>query len=78
MLPMPCGLPSASCVVSSSRALSGCIQLASHKELRDLKLDTVRMLLLEDGANPCELAYMYYYLIIVLLTNTTSVTSYIW
>ncbi len=42
------------CVVSSSRALGGCIQLSNHKELRDLKLDTVRMMLLEDGANPCE------------------------
>lgn len=44
----------ASCLLSSSRALSGCIQLSNHKELRDLKLDTVRILLLEDGANPCE------------------------
>lgn len=44
----------ATCAISSSRALSGCISLASHKELRDLSLDTVRMLLLDDGANPCE------------------------
>ncbi len=43
----------ASCVISSSRALSGCISLANHKELKDLKLDGVRMLLLDDGANPC-------------------------
>ena len=42
------------CVVSSSRALGGCIHLANHKELKDLKLETVRMLLLEDGANPCK------------------------
>ena len=46
-------LLSASCVISSSRALSGCVSLAQHKELRDLKLDGVRMLLLDDGANPC-------------------------
>ncbi len=44
----------ASCAISSSRALSGCISLANHKELRDLSLDSVRMLLLDDGANPCE------------------------
>lgn len=44
----------ASCVISSSRALSGCISLANHKELKDLGLETVRMLLLDDGANPCE------------------------
>ena len=44
----------ASCVVGSSRALSGCVALATHKELKDLTLDTVRMLLLDDGANPCE------------------------
>ena len=46
-------LLSASCVISSSRALSGCVSLAQHRELRDLKLDGVRMLLLDDGANPC-------------------------
>lgn len=46
----------ASCVISSSRALSGCVSLAQHKELRDLKLDGVRMLLLDDGANPWSLA----------------------
>lgn len=44
----------ASCVISSSRALSGCISLSNHKELKDLSLETVRMLLLDDGANPCE------------------------
>ena len=41
-------------MISSSRALGGCIALAGHKELRDVSLDGVRMLLLEDGANPCE------------------------
>lgn len=46
--------PIASCVISSSRALSGCISLAQHKELRDVKLDGVRMLLMDDGANPCK------------------------
>jgi len=46
----------ATCVVASSRALSGCISLSNHKELRDLSLDTVRMLLLDDGANPWSLA----------------------
>ena len=44
----------ASCAISSSRALSGCIALSTHKELRDLSLDSLRMLLLDDGANPCE------------------------
>ena len=47
--------PTASCVVSSSRALSGSILLANHKDLKDVSLDSVRMLLLDDGANPCEL-----------------------
>lgn len=50
----PHPLTPATCVVASSRALSGCISLSNHKELRDLSLDTVRMLLLDDGANPCE------------------------
>lgn len=44
----------ASCVVSSSRALSGSILLANHKDLKDVSLDSVRMLLLDDGANPCK------------------------
>lgn len=43
----------ASCVLASSRTLSGCISLANHRELRDVSLQGVRMLLLEDGANPC-------------------------
>ena len=51
----PPPLPSAAtCVVSSSRALSGCISVANHKELKDLNLEGVRMLLLDDGANPCK------------------------
>lgn len=49
----------ASCVVSSSRALSGSILLANHKDLKDVSLESVRMLLLDDGANPCEYTYMY-------------------
>ena len=47
----------ASCVVSSSRALSGSILLANHKDLKDVSLDSVRMLLLDDGANPCKFHY---------------------
>lgn len=43
----------ATSVISSSRAISGCISLAQHKELRDVKLDGIRMMLLDDGANPC-------------------------
>lgn len=59
-LPLPLPPPSlpslspATCVVSSSRALSGCISLANHRELKDLNLEGVRMILLDDGANPCE------------------------
>lgn len=44
----------ATSVVSSSRAISSCIPLSQHKELRDLKLNHVRMMLLDDGANPCK------------------------
>lgn len=40
--------------MSSSRALSGSILLANHKDLKDVSLDSVRMLLLDDGANPCK------------------------
>jgi acyl-coenzyme A synthetase/AMP-(fatty) acid ligase len=46
----------ATCVVTSSRALNGCISLANHKELKDLNLEGVRMMLLDDGANPWSLA----------------------
>jgi acyl-CoA synthetase (AMP-forming)/AMP-acid ligase II len=46
----------ATCVISSSRAISGCISLAQHKELKDVRLDGVRMILLDDGANPWSLA----------------------
>ena len=28
--------------------------LANHKDLKDVNLESVRMLLLDDGANPCE------------------------
>lgn len=49
----PSFLPAATCVVTSSRALNGCISLANHKELKDLNMEGVRMMLLDDGANPC-------------------------
>ena len=43
----------ATSVISSSRAISSSITLAQSKELRDVRLDGVRMMLLDDGANPC-------------------------
>ena len=52
--------PPATCVVTSSRALNGCISLASHKELKDLNMEGVRMMLLDDGANPCKLSPSYF------------------
>ena len=52
-----CLLLVASCVIGSSRVLSGCISLVGHKELKDVTLDSIRFFLLSDGANPCELFY---------------------
>lgn len=45
----------ATSVISSSHSISACISLSQHKEMRDLKLDNVRMILLDDGVNPCKL-----------------------
>ncbi|XP_019861409.1 PREDICTED: disco-interacting protein 2 homolog C-like [Amphimedon queenslandica] len=46
----------ATSVISSSHSISACISLSQHKEMRDLKLDNVRMILLDDGVNPWSLA----------------------
>lgn len=46
----------ASCILTSSRSLAGCIQLASSKEMNNINLETIRLLLLSDGANPWSLA----------------------
>ena len=44
----------ASCVLSSSHRLGMCVQLGNHRDLKDVTLQTVRILLLDDGANPCK------------------------
>ena len=31
-----------------------CVQLSNNRELRDVSLQSLRILLLEDGANPCK------------------------
>ena len=46
----------ASCILTSSRALAGCIQMANLKEMNNVNLETIRMILLADGANPWSLA----------------------
>ena len=45
----------ASCIVSSSKAISSCISLVGNKDMRDVTLDSVRFFLLGDGANPCKM-----------------------
>ena len=55
----PCS-SAASCVFTSSRSLAGCIQMAASKEMSGINLTTIRMLLLSDGANPCELTRLPY------------------
>ena len=63
----------ASCVIGSSRVLSGCIALVGHKDLKDVTLDSVRFFLLSDGANPCELFYHIHLIYHVELKLTTRI-----
>ena len=59
ILIMFCYLFSATCALVSSRDLHW--SLHASKDLKDINLTTIRMLLLADRANPCEWLLDYYY-----------------
>ncbi|KAL5489571.1 hypothetical protein EMCRGX_G018680 [Ephydatia muelleri] len=46
----------AACALSSSHRLSMCVQWSNHRDIKDVTLQTLRILLLDDGANPWSLA----------------------
>ena len=66
---------SATCALVSSRDLHW--SLHASKDVKDINLSTIRMLLLADRANPCELTALMNELIALIVIPCSKVPSYV-